>query len=1097
MQNGHSKEIERVRFSPSGLNVFSVGGDEKLKIYNTDGYLLKTFNQFQDEYLDGVFSGDGQKLYVTSFQQDSVYRIDMKTLDVDQSVPITTGDSRFQIQGLALGDDGTGVMVLISDKDYESENADFKIVEIEGDGSFETIKEGSFLGDDYGCMLGPVGRRLIHYPYVDEQMKTVLFNIETNSVIREFSKKRAFKFTSDEEEIYEVTLPEGDELAQLKFYETATGQESRTAKLVLSGDSRFDLSFKHVQEVIYFKSIQTYVAKIDLQYEGSRLLFFNSKGELQHETKHGLYAITAMDLSPATNRLMVCTGSAGQNIPNQMQFMYYDDFVSAEIKRLNDVSEAFQISFSDDSRSFVVSRKNGWSKIDLHGNVLAQAPNFSVPYLTRSYGGSYLLSTAYNSIFQHTEDGKLIKKYKLDNDPVFLASDEESDIVLAVCHKYIYGIDTKKREVIFERSYEDFYEQTKKYLESAVVLNNQFYLFSSKMLNIIDYKGNVVAEQNYNDIVISNFMAIQPMGSSGETEAIIGMPFSSDLYVFGTNGEVKNKIYLPWVDMKTNSVSASIMSADGQHYALGSSIGKLRILDEDGNLLHLMAAHANGVSAMAYSPDGKYLATGSIDGDIVLWDVENDYQKVMTYYVFEDGQFLVITPEGYYHASKDALDKFIYFKDGKIYRFDNYDLKFNRPDIIMDKLSLMDEGIIKEYRKAYRKRLSRAGVSDNALTAKFENLPTINLPETKYYQKVKSAEFSFDIMAESTDSPLSKLFVYVNGSPLYGIDGKDLGSLNTRVLKESCTFQLNDGRNLVSVSVLDKSGVESLKQKFIVDYNRSYQPTLHLIIVGVSEFEDQSMNLTYAAKDANDLKKQFKSSRGIYAKTKIYDLTNKNATKVNVLKELNALKTIDPDDAVIIHISSHGVLDADMDYYLAMHDMDFSNPEDRGLPYDLLEQEISKLPSRKKVLMLDACHSGELDKEEFEVSSNTIYTDKGEVKFRSVGSRVNPNSIGFSNSLELSKRIFSDMRRSSGTLVLSSAGAVEYAMESDEWKNGVFTFAILQGLQEGEADLNEDGEITFSELQTYVIDQVDILTEGGQRPNIRTSNEYSEEVRIW
>ncbi|MFY0655026.1 MAG: caspase family protein [Cyclobacteriaceae bacterium] len=567
------------------------------------------------------------------------------------------------------------------------------------------------------------------------------------------------------------------------------------------------------------------------------------------------------------------------------------------------------------------------------------------------------------------------------------------------------------------------------------------------------------------------------------------MPFSSELYVFNTDGEIIKKIYLPWVDMRHNSVSSTAMSVDGQHYAVGSSTGELRIYNLKGDLLHLVNAHNNGVSAMAFSSNGRYLATGSIDGDIILWEVQNNYEKILTYYVFEKEQFLVITQQGYYHASKGALDKFIYFKNGQIYRFDNYDLKFNRPDIIMDKLSLMDENIVKMYRKAYKKRLSRAGISDNMLSASFEDIPVVSLPKTKFYQKVKSSEFSFQIEAKSTNSELSKLFVYVNGSPLYGINGKEIQASNGQVFSETCSFQLNAGRNLVSVSVLDKAGVESLKQKFMVDYERSYSPTLHLMIIGVSEFKNKSMNLTYAAKDANDLKKQFKSKNPVYKKTKIYDLTNQNATKENVLRTLKLLQQTDPDDAVIIHVSSHGVLDSEMDYYLAMHDMDFNNPAAGGLSYDFLEEAISKIPSRKKILMLDACHSGELDKEEFEVSSSSIDTEKGEVKFRSVGNQVNSKSIGFDNSLELSKRIFSDMKRSSGTLVLSSAGAVEYALESDEWKNGVFTFSILQGLQEGEADLNDDGEITFSELREYVTDQVENLTEGGRSQTfVRTMN---------
>ena len=76
----------------------------------------------------------------------------------------------------------------------------------------------------------------------------------------------------------------------------------------------------------------------------------------------------------------------------------------------------------------------------------------------------------------------------------------------------------------------------------------------------------------------------------------------------------------------------------------------------------------------------------------------------------------------------------------------------------------------------------------------------------------------------------------------------------------------------------------------------------------------------------------------------------------------------------------------------------------------------------------------------------------------------------------------------SGAVVISSAGGAEFALESPEWKNGVFTYALLTGLKNRGADANKDQIITVSELQAYVIDQVRKLTEGGQNPTVRREN---------
>jgi len=81
-------------------------------------------------------------------------------------------------------------------------------------------------------------------------------------------------------------------------------------------------------------------------------------------------------------------------------------------------------------------------------------------------------------------------------------------------------------------------------------------------------------------------------------------------------------------------------------------------------------------------------------------------------------------------------------------------------------------------------------------------------------------------------------------------------------------------------------------------------------------------------------------------------------------------------------------------------------------------------------------------------------------------------------------------------VVISAAAGDSYAMESDEWKNGVFTYSILQGLQSGDADANDNGEITVSELRDYVSQSVQDLTNGLQKPTMRQEN-VEFDWRVW
>ncbi len=67
--------------------------------------------------------------------------------------------------------------------------------------------------------------------------------------------------------------------------------------------------------------------------------------------------------------------------------------------------------------------------------------------------------------------------------------------------------------------------------------------------------------------------------------------------------------------------------------------------------------------------------------------------------------------------------------------------------------------------------------------------------------------------------------------------------------------------------------------------------------------------------------------------------------------------------------------------------------------------------------------------------------------------------------------------RSAGTVLLASTGTEQFATEFSAPSHGVFTYALLKGL-DGEADGGnpKDGKITVKELDAYLNDQVPELT---------------------
>ncbi|MFH0894292.1 MAG: hypothetical protein V2A54_07640 [Bacteroidota bacterium] len=144
--------------------------------------------------------------------------------------------------------------------------------------------------------------------------------------------------------------------------------------------------------------------------------------------------------------------------------------------------------------------------------------------------------------------------------------------------------------------------------------------------------------------------------------------------------------------------------------------------------------------------------------------------------------------------------------------------------------------------------------------------------------------------------------------------------------------------------------------------------------------------------------------------------------------------------------------------------------------------------------MMDACHSGEVDKDEIIATNDNKVTladgKRGDLKtYNYRGVKLSKkDQMSLSNSFELMQELFANLNKGSGTQVISAAAGVGFALESAEWNNGVFTYAVISGLRDKKADANKDNKVSVSELREYILREVEILTKGAQRPTTRQEN---------
>jgi WD40 repeat protein len=504
--------------------------------------------------------------------------------------------------------------------------------------------------------------------------------------------------------------------------------------------------------------------------------------------------------------------------------------------------------------------------------------------------------------------------------------------------------------------------------------------------------------------------------------------------------------------------------------------------------------HESGINKAFFDLDADYVFSGSDDGTIKI----SDYKKkktIATYLAIDNKEFMIYTPDNYYIASKKALQSIAFRINNKLLSFDQFDIYLNRPDIVAKEIGKSDPQLIRAYEYLHKKRLRKYNIDEESLNLNYHvpnliitNKPPLITDKTTTSLTVKTWDDLYD---------LKQINIYVNGTPIYGEKGFEI---TEKVKSYQKTFEipLLNGINKIHISSVNSNNAESIYENIEIAKDISNEkPNLYLVSIGVSNYKDMRFKLTYPSKDANDVVTTLTKAKNLYNDIHTKVLIDSNVTLNNFEELSHFFMNCKYNDIAIIFMAGHGVLDENFDYYFGTYNMDFNNPKNGGLPYDAIHNLLNRIKAYKKILIMDTCHSGELDKEEIERGPEPEVND-GDIEFRAAGVAVREKQgVGFENSLDIASDIFSDTRKGSGAIVISSAGGAEYAMESSEWKNGLFTYAFLKGFVKEKiinyqayfnADYNLDGVVEVSEIRKYVYTLVKDLSSNKQEPSSREDN---------
>ena len=681
----------------------------------------------------------------------------------------------------------------------------------------------------------------------------------------------------------------------------------------------------------------------------------------------------------------------------------------------------------------------------------------------------YILSDEGN--LQYLNDDLNILRFEKSNINQVKHSQDQSTVALLENSGKIKIINTPEFKLRFEIN--DFSEVNNFGFTNT---NKYFYLINKNTIYLYDaINGKRLQKINLPKNTNPNEISFDP-----KDEHIFIISSSTKFYLWSIlKKQMKYELTNPLLEnLNLHLFGAELPTAhfrNDYHEIIIALKDKTLIFDLDSGSLK---AHIEG-KFNTFLKEGKIMVTKTIANGFYYYDLENNHQELLKQF-FIDNTPLYILPEGYYFAPKKIASNLYYKKGLETIGFEQLDLQFNRPDLVLERLGeisgVKNKALIIAYKNAWKKRLKLLNIDSISLSK--IDVPFADFKNRHKVPRISKSELlSLDISAYDKKHKLQSLNLWINDVPLYGKRGLKLGNRVNNKIDSTITLKLSQGINKIELSTINERGLASMKKSMIVHYNPDIEikEKLYYVGIGIDQYNDHKYNLDYSVKDIKDLSSQLKEKYG--ENIEIHTLYNQNVTKENIIKLKKILENTNVNDKVIISFSGHGLLSKSLEYYLATYDVDFQNPEKKGLSYDILEDLLDHIPARKKLLLIDACHSGEIDKEEI-VAVHNLEKNSQNLRGSIAIDLNNTSSLGLKNSFELMKELFSNVSQSTGATVISAAGGTQFAQEGGNLKNGVFTYAVLSEMKNSET-------IKISELKSKITQKVVDLTNGLQQPTSR------------
>ncbi|MBT3904213.1 MAG: hypothetical protein HOB79_14035 [Rhodospirillaceae bacterium] len=514
--------------------------------------------------------------------------------------------------------------------------------------------------------------------------------------------------------------------------------------------------------------------------------------------------------------------------------------------------------------------------------------------------------------------------------------------------------------------------------------------------------------------------------------------------------------------MEHDHSNAMAIAPDGQNFFLGTSWHLIQF-DRAGKIIWRFRSKAE-VWAINLTPDSKLVVTALGDGTI-RWHRRSDGQELLAFFPHRDGKrWIAWTPSGYYMSSPGG-DTLIgwHLNRGTKGAPDFFPAKrlrenFYRPDVVMKVLATLDEA------EAIKKADVERGKNKSKARSVAQLLPpVINILSPRGGATFDEPEVKIDYLLRSpSGASVKSIKVLVDGRPARLFDKAEI-KVGPEGYKGS--FSLLAPRRNAKISLIAENAhaaslPSSIRLKWIgvKSDQLEHLPTLYVLAVGVSAYQDANLKLAFAAQDARDFTRTINAQKGLaYGKIIVKTLTDNEATLETVRQGLKWIQAkVGEDDVAMVFIAGHGIDDTSGAYHFLPHNAEISKLQATALPYTDIRRALASIKGLT-YFFIDTCHSGDALGRPGRASTDTT-------------------------------RMINDLSSAeNGVVIFASSTGEQVSYENPAWANGAFTEALVDGFR-GEAALTNREYITVGMLNVFVSERVQDLTGGEQTPTSAIPN---------